>query len=91
LRTQRVAGEGSWTAFKHASGRSNDVNAPDGTGYIAQLLDTEGNRVGMPTRSPERAGRRTQIAAGLNAIRADERKFKQILLNLLSNAVKFTP
>jgi len=27
----------------------------------------------------------------LGAIRADERKFKQILLNLLSNAVKFTP
>jgi signal transduction histidine kinase len=27
----------------------------------------------------------------LGAIRADQRKFKQILLNLLSNAVKFTP
>jgi len=32
-----------------------------------------------------------KIASGLNAIRADERKFKQIMLNLLSNAVKFTP
>jgi signal transduction histidine kinase len=29
--------------------------------------------------------------AGIGEIRADERKFKQILLNLLSNAVKFTP
>ncbi len=30
------------------------------------------------------------IASGLPALRADERKLKQILLNLLSNAVKFT-
>ena len=31
------------------------------------------------------------IDPGLERIRADERKFKQVLLNLLSNAVKFTP
>jgi len=31
------------------------------------------------------------LASGLSAIRADERKLKQIMLNLLSNAVKFTP
>jgi signal transduction histidine kinase len=31
------------------------------------------------------------LASGLDAIRADERKLKQIMLNLLSNAVKFTP
>ena len=31
------------------------------------------------------------VEPGLQTLRADERKFKQILLNLLSNAVKFTP
>jgi signal transduction histidine kinase len=44
----------------------------------------------------ERATRRGQVVAraidaALGQIRADERKFKQVLLNLLSNAVKFTP
>jgi GAF domain-containing protein len=44
----------------------------------------------------ERAGRRG-IALGLTvderleAIRADERKVRQVMLNLLSNAIKFTP
>jgi signal transduction histidine kinase len=32
-----------------------------------------------------------QTTAKLGTIRADQRKFKQILLNLLSNALKFTP
>jgi len=32
-----------------------------------------------------------EVDAGLGMFRADERKFKQIMLNLLSNAVKFTP
>jgi len=31
------------------------------------------------------------LASSVGAIRADERKIKQIMLNLLSNAVKFTP
>ena len=32
-----------------------------------------------------------EVDPAVGVIRADERKFKQILLNLLSNAVKFTP
>src|SRR6266851_2779432 len=44
----------------------------------------------------ERAGRRgiplgRAIDGRVGAIRADERKVKQVLLNLLSNAIKFTP
>jgi signal transduction histidine kinase len=34
---------------------------------------------------------RQEIAPSLPAIKADRRKFKQVLINLLSNAVKFTP
>jgi signal transduction histidine kinase len=32
-----------------------------------------------------------EVAPDIGAIRADERKLKQVMLNLLSNAVKFTP
>jgi signal transduction histidine kinase len=44
----------------------------------------------------ERAGRRgialgLTVDEGLEQIRADERKVRQVMLNLLSNAIKFTP
>jgi signal transduction histidine kinase len=32
-----------------------------------------------------------EVAPGVDLVRADELRFKQVLLNLLSNAVKFTP
>jgi signal transduction histidine kinase len=49
-----------------------------------------------PTLIKERAAHHeleldSSIESAVANIRADERKFKQILLNLLSNAVKFTP
>ncbi len=46
---------------------------------IRERAQTHG--IGLTLQTDERIGE----------IRADERKFKQILLNLLSNAVKFTP
>src|SRR5205823_8468696 len=44
----------------------------------------------------ERAGRHgitlgLQVEPGLDVVKADERKVKQVVFNLLSNAVKFTP
>jgi signal transduction histidine kinase len=44
----------------------------------------------------ERAGRKsitlqTSVDERLGAVRADERKIRQVVLNLLSNAIKFTP
>jgi signal transduction histidine kinase/DNA-binding response OmpR family regulator len=33
----------------------------------------------------------SEVAPGVELVRADELRFKQVLLNLLSNAVKFTP
>ena len=44
----------------------------------------------------DRAGRRsitleTAVDVRLGAVRADERKIRQVVLNLLSNAIKFTP
>jgi PAS domain S-box-containing protein len=43
-----------------------------------------------PQASEKRITVTTTVAAGLDRVRLDRHKFKQILLNLLSNAVKFT-
>jgi len=59
-------------------------------------FDLPGTLESVVTLVRERAQRhgialKVELAPGLGAIRADERKLKQIMLNLLSNAVKFTP
>jgi signal transduction histidine kinase/HAMP domain-containing protein/AraC-like DNA-binding protein len=52
-----------------------------------------GNALALVRERAQRHGIKLELALqpALGTLRADERKFKQILLNLLSNAVKFTP
>ena len=48
-------------------------------------------RMELPRATAKRIGLATEIPADIPALRADERRLKQVLTNLLSNAVKFTP
>ena len=48
-------------------------------------------RLMRPRAEAAQVGLDAELPATLPAVRADDRRLKQILLNLLSNAVKFTP
>jgi len=63
-----------------------DVDAFDAASALSNAMTLVRERA-------QRHGLRLSLEADpqLGEFRADERKFKQILLNLLSNAVKFTP
>ena len=60
-----------------------DFDLPTAIGNALTLIRERALRHGIALES--------ELDAALGAIRADERKFKQVMVNLLSNAVKFTP
>jgi len=61
----------------------SDFDLPSALRNVVTLVKERAQRHGIALK--------LDLASSLGAIRADERKFKQIMLNLLSNAVKFTP
>ena len=61
----------------------SEFDLPTALGNVVTLVRERAQRHGIALN--------VDLASGLGAIRADERKLKQIMLNLLSNAVKFTP
>ncbi len=61
----------------------SDFDLPAALGNATTLLKERAQRHGIALK--------LEINPDLGTLRADERKFKQIMLNLLSNAVKFTP
>ena len=62
---------------------SSDFEVPEALANALTLIRERATRHGIALT--------LEVAPEVGAWRADERKFKQILLNLLSNAVKFTP
>ncbi|HNB25487.1 MAG TPA: ATP-binding protein [Alphaproteobacteria bacterium] len=59
------------------------VDIPEVLSFCQRLMQRRATESGLTLRS--------NVAADVPPVRADERKIKQALLNLLSNAVKFTP
>ncbi|MFM8769517.1 MAG: ATP-binding protein, partial [Rubrivivax sp.] len=62
---------------------SGDFDVPSAMGNALSLVRERAQRQGVALG--------LTVGHGVGPMRADERKFKQILLNLLTNAVKFTP
>jgi len=57
---------------------------------VAQVIE-DVIRIVRPRADEQNLDLEIEVGADLPALRADERKVKQVLLNLLSNAIKFTP
>ena len=60
-----------------------EVDVPGALADASALVRERAHRLGISLE--------LEVDPALGTVRADERKFKQIMLNLLSNAVKFTP